>query len=211
MITIIDYQAGNLTSVLAAFQKLNIPAEITNDPQKVIHAERILFPGVGAAGKAIENLKKTQLGDAIHCFLEKQKPFLGICLGYQILFDYSEENSTPCLGILHGQVKQFSNIFKASNLALKIPHMGWNNVSVTQKNHPLWNNIPDSSEFYFVHSYYVDPTDKNDHNINCNYGIDFSAGTFHNHIAGVQFHPEKSGEIGLRLLQNFANWNPDTQ
>lgn len=208
MITIIDYQAGNLTSVLAAFQKLNIPAEITNDPQKVLQAERVLFPGVGAAGKAIENLKKARLDEAIKGFLQQQKPFLGICLGYQILFDYSEENETPCLGILHGQVKQFANAFKANKLALKIPHMGWNNVTTTQQDHPLWHRIPHNGEFYFVHSYYVEPAEKIDHNLNCNYGIDFSAGTFHGHIAGVQFHPEKSGEIGLQLLQNFANWNP---
>lgn len=209
MIAIIDYQAGNLTSVIAALHHLNLEAEITNDPQKILSSDRVLFPGVGAAGKAMFHLQESNLIPTLKTFVQTGRPFLGICLGYQILFDYSEENETTCLGLLKGKVKHFSDpLFDKQNRRLKVPHMGWNNVSFAQPDHHLWQNINNDSDFYFVHSYFVKPQEKEQASVICDYGHTFAAGTICRNIAGVQFHPEKSGEKGLILLQNFATWNP---
>jgi len=206
MIAIIDYKAGNLTSVVAAVNKLNHRCIVTSDPKQIAQAKRVIFPGVGAAGAAMKNLQQLNIVECLQNIATSGKPFLGICLGYQILFSYSQEDNTKCLDIIPGQVVHFANNMQENNQTLKIPQMGWNTVNYHAKQ-PLWNNIPKNSEFYFVHSYYPE-TDKQYACATCNYGIEFTCGIIHNNIVGFQFHPEKSGRPGLQLLDNFCKWNP---
>ena len=159
----------------------------------------MIFPGVGEAGQAMKRLKDTGLDHCLKEFAASGKPLFGICLGCQILFEYSRESDTPCLGILPGQVKEF-----ARDRGLKIPHMGWNTLHY-HKNHPLFKDIPQDRSFYFVHSYYVEPEDESDRLGSCEYGICFTAAVARGNVMATQFHPEKSGEWGLKILQNFIN------
>jgi glutamine amidotransferase len=202
MIAIIDYDGGNLTSVLRAVNHLGFDAVITRDAKEIDNAERLIFPGVGAAGAAMEVLHKTGLTDIVkNQVLEKKKPFLAICIGIQILFEKSEEDNTTCLGILPGSVKRFPDTMR-----LKIPQIGWNQVVQVQK-HPLFRVIPDESEFYFVNSYYPVPSDPSLTIGETEYGIRFTSAVARENIIATQYHLEKSGPVGLQMLKNFCEWS----
>ncbi|OPY90001.1 MAG: Imidazole glycerol phosphate synthase subunit HisH 1 [Syntrophus sp. PtaU1.Bin208] len=205
MIAIIDYQAGNLTSVYRALRWLKQDCQITRADEVLDGASHIIFPGVGAAGEAMAHLRQTGLDKTIVRLAREGKPLLGICLGTQIIFDYSEENDTPCLGILPGEVKRFPDDLAYDGMRLKIPHMGWNSVSF-RGDHPVFRGIPTNAEFYFVHSFF--PRPKREENVlgTTSYGIDFSSAVGSKNVVAVQFHPEKSGRPGLMLLENFCRW-----
>ena len=203
MIAIVDYKAGNLTSVRLALEALHVEAQITSDPEIVRQADRVIFPGVGAAGAAMAEVRRFGLQPALVEFFESGKPFLGICVGTQILLDSSEENGgTPCLGLIPGQVKRF----RPKSHYDKIPQMGWNTVHFTRQ-HPVFEGIEDNSEFYFVHSYYPSPSDP-EHNLGKTEYADarFSSILGRENLIATQFHPERSGRIGLKLLDNFCKW-----
>ena len=205
MIAIVDYNAGNLTSVKLALDYLGVHSEITRDPERIIAADRVIFPGVGSAGAAMENIHALGLGQVLRQVVQRGTPFLGICLGTQIIFEYLEEDGgVPGLGLLAGTVKRF----KPSSRADKVPQIGWNSVTFI-KPHPLFEGIDSGSEFYFVHSYYPAPADRA-----CVLGeteyadIRFASVVARDNLAATQFHPEKSGRLGLRVLSNFAAWKP---
>lgn len=204
MIAIIDYHAGNLTSVRLAFETIGAPVEVTSDPERIRLADHILFPGVGAAGSAMQNLSGLNLSGLLRERVAAGIPFLGICLGTQILFETSEEDGgTPCLGILRGSAKRFQPRTHAD----KIPQIGWNQAKQLRP-HPLLSGIPDESDFYFVHSYYPAPSDPTDVICTTEYaGTRFASMVGRNNMAATQFHPEKSGQIGLKLLANFVRWD----
>ncbi len=208
MIAIIDYDAGNLTSVARAINHLGFKCLITNDTKEIKNANRIIFPGVGAAGSAMESIKRLDLDKAIKDALLSGKPILGICLGTQIIMDYSEENDTKCIGIIGGKVLSFRFDNKRENISwLKIPHMGWNSVMLQIK-HFVLSGLKDNDEFYFVHGYYPAPED-NSHIIGTTvHGISFASIIGYNNIIATQFHPEKSGKPGLSILKNFCVWEP---
>ena len=186
MIAIIDYKAGNLTSVKLAFQALGAEAEITNDADTILSAERVVFPGVGAAGAAMEYLNQTGLAEIIKAKIATGAPFLGICFGMQLLFAASEEDGgVPCLGVFPGQVKRF----KPVHAKYKIPHMGWNSVTL-KKSHPLLVDIEDQSEFYFVHSYYPDSSDDGLVFGRTDYAeANFTSIVGRGNVLATQFHP----------------------
>ncbi len=196
MIGVVDYEAGNLKSVETALAYVGADFFISSDPQKLKNADKLIFPGVGEAAAAMKVLKASGLDQVLRDFASSGKPLFGICLGSQILFDHSEESDTPCLGILPGNVKQFSR-----DMGLKIPHMGWNTLKHT--NHPLFKDIPQDKSFYFVHSYYVSPMSGEDVVGTSDYGIEFTAAVARGNVMATQFHPEKSGEWGLKILKNF--------
>ena len=204
MTAIVDYRAGNLTSVRLAFETIGAAAEVTSDPAAIRAADRILFPGVGAAGSAMRNLGELGLADVLRERIAAGVPFLGICLGTQILFERSEEDGgTPCLGILPGAARRFVPRSRAD----KIPEMGWNQARF-ERPHPLLAGIPDGADFYFVHSYYPAPADPADAVCTTEYaGTRFASMVGRGNLAATQFHPEKSGRAGLRLLENFARWD----
>lgn len=207
MIAILDYRAGNLTSVQRALQSLNVPCRITSSHEEIRNAERIIFPGVGAAGKSMDNLAELGLDTLIREAHQSGVPILGICVGLQVLFDYSEENDTPCLGILPGKVRLFPpGMTDGKGERLKIPHMGWNRVAFF-RGHPVFEGVGPESEFYFVHSYYPDADIDADVVGKTEYGITFSSAVARGSLVAVQFHPEKSGHPGLQILKNFCRWN----
>lgn len=210
MIAIVDYKAGNLTSVERAVRKLGYPCKVTSLPAEIRNAERIIFPGVGAAGQAMADLIRLGLIDLLREALLAGKPFLGICLGTQVIFDYSEENETHCLGLMPGQVKLFTQPLMESHTRLKIPHMGWNEMKLVRK-HPVFSGIEPGSEFYFVHSYYPVPADRDLILGTTFYGLEFASAVGDKNLVALQFHPEKSGSVGLRILKNFCQWNGDAQ
>lgn len=197
MITIIDYGLGNLASVSNALSALSIPYQITSKPAIIRTAKKLLLPGVGSAGTGMKNLKTSGLDRAITRTVKMGTPLLGICLGMQLLFSYSEENDTECLGILKGTVKRFSG-------DLKVPQIGWNQVKQAQKD-SLFENIPDKSNFYFVNSYYCEPQDLSARIGTTDYIHSFTSICRNGTCIGVQFHPEKSAPHGLTLLSNFYN------
>jgi len=207
-IAIIDYGMGNLHSVAKALEHVGAQnIQITNDITTILNADKVILPGVGAIGDCMAQIKALNLIPTI-LKVSASKPFLGICVGMQALFNFSAESSnTKCLGLLDGDVKHLSNITQnmPNNNNLKIPHMGWNKVKQT-RNHPLWHGITSGEYFYFVHSYAVADI-KNYTFGTCNYGADFTCAVGRNYIFAVQFHPEKSHHAGLKLLQNFINWN----
>jgi glutamine amidotransferase len=207
MIAIIDYKAGNLTSVQRALTFLGRDSVITSSAEEVLGAERVIFPGVGAAGTAMFDLTRLKLDSALVEAYEKGKPILGICLGTQIVMEWSEENQTRCLGIIKGDVLRFpEDLSEEGGRRLKIPHMGWNRVNVIRE-HPLFQGIDSQSEFYFVHSYYPAPKETRNLLGQTLYGIPFASVLASANLAAVQFHPEKSGRPGLRLLSNFCGWD----
>lgn len=204
MITIVDYKAGNLTSVKLAFEHIGQEVQITDEPEVIACAGSVVFPGVGAAKSAMQNLRTLGLIEPLREIISKGVPFLGICIGMQLLFDSTEENGgTECLGFLPGRVKKFA----PSEQTCKIPQMGWNSVKLAAK-HPLFEGVEDESEFYFVHSYYPAP-DKNDMVIGRTDYADvvFASIAGAGNIAAMQFHPERSGRIGLKVLENFCRWD----
>jgi len=205
MIAIIDYKAGNLTSVKLALDAIGVEAQITSDPAVILASERVIFPGVGAAGSAMSNLNQLGLIDCIKRAVASGKPFLGICLGTQIIFAHSDEDGgTSTLGILSGNVKQFMPKVRTD----KVPQMGWNSVKQTAS-HPVWKGICDNSEFYFVHSYYPAPDHKAEIIGTTDYaGVSFASAVARDNLVATQFHIEKSGKIGLTLLKNFCEWKP---
>ena len=190
MLTIIDYKAGNLTSVKLAFAALGVETRVTDDPDQIRAADRLVFPGVGAAASAMANLRSAGLVEVLKEVAASGVPFLGICLGMQILFDHSEEDGgTDTLGILPGQVRRFPNV-----PGCKIPQIGWNQVNAAE-------------EFYFVHSYYVEMNPFAE-GVTEYAGIRFASLVRKDNILAAQFHPEKSGRIGLKFLSDFLAWNP---
>lgn len=210
-IAIIDYGMGNLHSVAKAIEKVKNHDDtvwITNDAQLIQLADRVIFPGQGAARDCMQAIQK-QVLPAVKMAIAT-KPFLGICMGLQVLLDYSEENDgVNLLGILAGQVRFIGIRRDANGNLLKIPHMGWNQIQHTQA-HSLWSSIPNSARFYFVHSYYVAPHNTNLIAATTDYGITFTSALAIANLFAVQFHPEKSSEYGLQLLTNFLHWQPDS-
>lgn len=206
-IAIIDYGAGNLTSVQRALNRLNIKSEITSEPSRIIKADRIIFPGVGAAGRAMKTLKALGIDEALKNAFYKGRPILGICLGTQIIMQKSEEDNAQCLGIIPGEVKRFPEDLKDENgEKLKVPHMGWNRIYL-KREHILFKGISPEHEFYFVHSYYPCPEDEKYIIAETEYGIRFCSVVGLENLLAVQFHPEKSGRPGLKILENFSNWD----
>jgi glutamine amidotransferase len=201
MITIIDYNAGNIRSVLRACAEVGVKAATTTDPAAVAKAEKIIFPGVGAAPSAMAYLQKTGLDAAIKDAFSSGVPVLGICLGTQIILESSEEGPQKCLGLVPGKTVRF----RLKDKQLKIPHMGWNEVRMV-KAHPLLDGIKPGDEFYFVHSYYPQPSAKEDIYAVTEYGGDFCCAMGHKNLFATQFHPEKSGRLGLEMLARFARW-----
>jgi glutamine amidotransferase len=203
MITIVDYKAGNLTSVKRALDHMGISNQISADPEAIRRAERIIFPGVGHAGAAMGVLKECGLDSALVEAVHSGAPTLGICIGCQIILSYSQEGDTPGLDLIPGKCIRF----RIQDASLKIPHMGWNVVTVTRP-HPVLAHLRPGDEFYFVHSYYPQPTDENCVFATCKYGLTFPAAVGKDNLFAVQFHAEKSGPVGLQLLKNFAEWKP---
>jgi glutamine amidotransferase len=202
VIAILDYNAGNLTSVQWALREVGVDSVITSDPRAVADADRLIFPGVGAAGAAMKGLKPSRLDAAVKDFIGSGRPYLGICIGCQVLLDRSEEDGgVDCLGVFQGTVRKFRNA-----PGVKVPHMGWNQVRFVRR-HPVLEGIPDGAEFYFVHGYYPAPEDKAQILANTEYGgTVFSSLLARGNAVACQFHAEKSGPHGLRLLQNFCGW-----
>jgi glutamine amidotransferase len=204
-VAVIDYQAGNLRSVETALRHLGAEFQVTDRPLEALRAERLLVPGVGEARAAMQVLDRAGLAQAVREFVASGRPVLGICLGAQVIFQSSEERDTPCLGIFPGEVRRFPPALRQAGL--KVPHMGWNRVW-QRAAHPLLAGVPDGSYFYFVHSYYPQPSEPALVLAECEYGLRFAAGVGRGNLAAFQFHPEKSGAPGLRLLANFLSWEP---
>lgn len=209
MIAIVDYGGGNLTSVARAVSFLSHGCRITGDPEEILSADRVIFPGVGAAGAAMETMTARGIDTALKEVLDAGTPMLGICVGCQIILDSSEENSTRCLGMIPGRARAFSEDMPDAygTGVLKVPHMGWNGLTVV-KSHPLLKGIKERDEFYFVHSYYPEPDNSDAVYGVTEYGISFAAAVGKENLFATQFHLEKSGEPGLLILNNFCEWSP---
>ena len=209
VVAVVDYGMGNLRSVSKALQHVAADGQdivVTSDAAEIAGAERVVFPGQGAARDCMKHLKDLQLDDAV-LRAAHEKPFLGICMGMQVLMAHSEENQgVDCMNLYDGDVHAFADKTIQSQMqSLKIPHMGWNSVSHKQ-NHPMWQGIPDGARFYFVHSYYVEPADDTLIAGKTEYGIDFVSVIARDNVFATQFHPEKSATDGLQLLHNFCRW-----
>jgi len=208
MIAIIDYDAGNLTSVSRALDHIGVENIVTNDVGQIEKADRIIFPGVGAAGSAMQSLKRLGLDKTLREAFSRKNPILGICLGTQIILSYSEENNTSCIGLIDGNVRGFSSTFKKNSISgLKIPHMGWNQIKCLTV-HPVLQGLKAEDEFYFVHSFFPKPEKNSNIIAVTEYGIEFPSVIGFKNIIATQFHPEKSGKPGLRILENFSQWEP---
>ncbi len=195
-IAIIDFGAGNLRSVAKAFEKIGYPAEVTADPHVVAAADAVVLPGVGAAGDTMHSLTAEGLVDTINDVIARGRPFFGVCIGLQVLFESSDEGKAECLGILRGRVRRLPP-------TVKVPHIGWNQVDLVSR-HPLFEGIEDGSNFYFVHSYYGDPEDAGAVVGQTDYGTTFASVIARGNLIATQFHPEKSGELGLKVYDNFV-------
>ncbi len=196
MIAIIDYGSGNIRSVLRALAHLGYDARLTADRTAIANAHAVVLPGVGAAGDTVRALKERGLDDLVRRTIEADRPFLGVCVGFQVLFDTTEEGGLqPCLGIIPGAVHKLPP-------GLKVPHMGWNQV-MQRAESPVLQGVPDGSDFYFVHSYYPKPTQPELVAAETSYGIDFCCAIARGNLFATQFHPEKSGSLGLHIYDNF--------
>ena len=195
-IVIVDYQAGNLRSVQKALEKVGAAGRISKDPSEIARADALVFPGQGACDTSMRQLRDRNLVKPLVAFITSGKPFLGVCLGLQLLLDGSEEGEEPALGLLAGRVKRLP-------AGLKIPHMGWNQVSFRTP-HPVFEGVRTGSYFYFVHSYYADPEDVGVIAGTTTYGVEFCSAVAWDNVVAVQFHPEKSGADGLRVYRNFV-------
>ena len=209
-VVIIDYGMGNLHSVFSALKQVDDgqrELSISQNRDEILAADKVIFPGQGAAADCMRALQDLNLADLIGQLAE-QKPFLGICMGMQVLLGCSEENDgTECLGLYSGEVKNFSREFKVRSISpLKVPHMGWNNIRIKQA-HPLWEGLESDSYFYFVHSYYVNPANDSLITGSTDYGFEFASVIASGKVFAMQCHPEKSGENGLKLLHNFLQWD----
>lgn len=211
MIAIIDYKAGNLTSVARAVMHLGFFCAVTHDAAAIRRAQRIIFPGVGAAGAVMSRLKRLGLDEVLSEQAAAGKPFLGICIGCQVVLNHSAENDTRCLGLVAGRVAAFpAGLTGENGRPLKVPHMGWNRIHI-RRDHPLLDGILPEDEFYFVHGYYPVPDDPADVLATSDYGLSFPSVIGRGHLVAVQFHIEKSGRPGLRMLKNFCAWNPSAE
>ncbi len=196
-IAIVDYGAGNLRSVAHAVEHLGLPAVVTSDAREILAADGVILPGVGAAADTMRNLQQHDLVGVVKDVIDRGTPFFGVCMGLQALFTVSEEGGEhPCLDVLPGTVRRFPT-------GLNIPHMGWNQVRQRVR-HPFFDGIPDNANFYFVHSYYVDPADRSVVAGSTDYGLDFPSVVVKDNLMATQFHPEKSGDHGLQLYANFG-------
>ena len=202
-IVIVDYDAGNLRSVARALAHVGASAEVSADPSDLDRADGVVLPGVGAAADTMYNLRQRGLVQPLHEYIDSGRPFLGVCMGLQALFDTSEEGGgQECLGVLPGTVRHFKLP------GLKIPHMGWNTVNWTRP-HPVTEGIPDGSYFYFVHSFYPDPSESDVALGETTYGVTFPSIVARDNVVATQFHPEKSSDDGLAIYANFARWVED--
>ncbi|MDO9281420.1 MAG: imidazole glycerol phosphate synthase subunit HisH [Methylotenera sp.] len=215
-IAVVDYGMGNLRSVSKALEHV-APSKnvvVTSNPAEIAQAERVVFPGQGAMPDCMRELDARGLRDAV-LYAAQHKPFLGICIGLQMLFEHSEEGDAAGLGLFKGNVKRFANADMVDNNGdkLKVPHMGWNQVyqvsQVKSQPHALWQGIEDGARFYYVHSYYVQPDDEDVISGFSLYPKRFTCAIAKNNLFAVQFHPEKSADAGLQLLTNFVNWTPN--
>ena len=199
MIGVIDYGAGNLRSVCNSLKKLSVDCHVVKAPSDLNKIQTMIFPGVGSFGDSSDQLKKQSLFEPIREWIINDRPFLGICIGFQMLFDSSEESpGSEGLGIIPGKVIKFSG-----QTNLKVPHMGWNKVQIKNLNDPVWQKIDDLTHFYFVHSYFPKPDNPVVSSSTTGYGVDFTSSIRFGNIFGTQFHPEKSQKSGLRLIENF--------
>jgi len=210
MIAVIDYSMGNLHSVHKALQHVTDNGVVTtSNPEEIIKADHIVFPGQGAARDCMSELHKRELVDVVK-EVSTTKPFLGVCMGMQVLMEHSiEGGGIDCIGLYKGEVKHFTDHIGATDAEgnrLKIPQMGWNKIS-HMKNHPLWKGIKDNARFYFVHSYFVEPEDKSLIAGETEYGIQYASAIAKDNVFAIQSHPEKSADDGLQLLKNFTNWD----
>ncbi len=197
MIAIVDYGAGNLRSVQKALERLGYQSQLTSEPAVIGGASGVILPGVGSAAGIMGGLRRLGLVEPILDAISRGVPFLGVCMGLQVLFTESEEGGGErCLDVIPGRVRRLPR-------GLKVPHMGWNNVRQLIQ-HPLWEGIPNLSHFYFVHSFYVDPEDRSTVAGETEYGVPFASAVASGNIFGTQFHPEKSGALGVRIYENFA-------
>ncbi len=195
MIAIVDYGAGNLRSVAKAFEKLGHAPEVTGDPKRVLSATAVVLPGVGASDSAMTALEQRGLVEPLRIVIRKGVPFFGVCLGLQLLLESSEEGDLPCLGVVPGDVRRFPD-------TVKTPHMGWNEVAF-ERDHPVLEGVESGSYFYFVHSYYAAPQDGSVVLGTTDYAMPFCSVVASDNLVATQFHPEKSGAVGLRLYENF--------
>jgi glutamine amidotransferase len=201
VIDVIDYRAGNSPSVVYALEKIGLPCRLVGKPEEVLASQRLILPGVGAARATLESLDESGLTAPLAERVQRERiPFLGICIGLQVLFEHSEEDDTAGLGWLRGNVRRFPDTGR-------VPQIGWNEVSAT-RSHPLWDGIPERGYFYFVNSYYAVPSDPDSVVGTTDYGLEFCSVVGRDNIAATQFHAEKSGPLGLRILANFARWAP---
>lgn len=214
-IAVVDYGMGNLRSVSKALEHVapELTVAVTSDPKVVEQAERIVFPGQGAMPDCVRELTEKGLKDIVVA-ATKEKPFLGICIGLQMLFTHSEEGDVAGLNVFEGQVKRFqkAKMIGSNGEKLKVPHMGWNHVhqATQHKDHPLWQNIDDETRFYYVHSYYVEPVAQALTAGTTDYPETFTGAIAKDNVFAVQFHPEKSAQAGLQLLRNFTQWQPNS-
>ena len=196
-VMVIDYEMGNLRSVARALEKADASVRVSSDPDALMQADAVVLPGVGAADAAMRALRKRALVEPIREYVATGRPFLGICMGLQLLFQATEEGEAPCLGIVPGTVRRLPP-------GLKVPHMGWNWVEFRQ-NHPVFEGLEDGGHFYFVHSFYPDPADDEWVTGITDYGVTFCSAIGRQNLTATQFHPEKSGPTGLKIYQNFVS------
>mgnify|MGYP001382914469 FL=1 len=202
MVHIVDYDAGNVRSVQRACQHVGIDAQITADPEALLKSDKVIFPGVGSAESAVDTLKTRGLDEALKDFYRSGRPLLGICLGLQIILEYTEEGSRDCLGLMEGACERFD----FTDESIKVPHIGWNEVEMVQS-HPLLKDVRSGDEFYFVHSYFANLKESSSIYGVTEYGEkQFASIIASDNLFATQFHLEKSGELGLRLLAEFADW-----
>ena len=195
-LVIVDYGAGNLRSVAKALERLGFSAAVTQNPDEILRAQGVILPGVGSSGAAMAALEERGLVEPLRQVVAQGTPFFGVCLGLQLLLDSSEEDPRPCLGIVPGHVRRLPP-------SVKVPHMGWNQVSL-REDHPLFQGVSSEAYFYFVHSYYAQPADTSVVLRTTEHGVTFCSALARDNLVATQFHPEKSGPVGLRLYDNFV-------